>query len=78
MNPPIVIIGIGELAVVFARAFLRNGYPVYPITRNMNIEAEAKNIDNPTVISVWFEKKKGLDYNVLPINLIPSASPLPF
>ena len=112
MNPPIVIIGIGELAVVFAGAFLRNGYPVYPITRNMNIEAEAKNlpepcvvlvavaekdfqsvmetlpdqwrnklvllqnellprdwqahaIDNPTVISVWFEKKKGMDYNVL-------------
>jgi hypothetical protein len=112
MKPPIVIIGIGELASVFARAFLRNGYPVYPITRAMNIVEEAENlpepglvlvavaetdfhsvvetiparwraklallqnellprdwlahgIDDPTVIAVWFEKKKGMDYNVL-------------
>ena len=112
MKQPIVIIGIGELAGVFAKAFLRNGYPLYPITRNMNIDPEAENlpeprlvlvavaekdfqevmetiparwrnklvliqnellphdwlahaIDNPTVISVWFEKKKGMDYNVL-------------
>jgi len=112
MKPPIVIIGIGELASVFARAFLRNGYPVYPITRSMNIAEEAENlpeaklvlvavaennfhevmatipgqwrkklvllqnellprdwlayeIGDPTVISVWFEKKKGMDYNVL-------------
>jgi len=33
MNPPIVIIGIGELGGVFARAFLYAGYPVYPVTR---------------------------------------------
>jgi len=112
MKSPIVIVGIGELASVFARAFLRNGYPVYPITRNMDIADEAENlpepqlvliavaesdfqsvmqtiparwhsqlallqnellpgdwlahgIDDPTVISVWFEKKKGMDYNVL-------------
>jgi len=112
MKPPIVIIGIGELASVFAKAFLRNGYPMYPITRDMNIVEEAENlpephlvlvavaetdfhgvmetiparwrskltllqnellpedwlahgIDDPTVISVWFEKKKGMDYNVL-------------
>ena len=112
MKPPIVIIGIGELASVFAKAFLRNGYPVYPITRAMNMADEAENlpepqlvlvavaetdfhnvmqtiaarwrtklallqnellprdwlahgIDDPTVISVWFEKKKGMDYNVL-------------
>ncbi len=112
MNPPVVIIGIGELAGVFAKAFLRGGYPVYPVTRKMNMAAEAENlpdpqlvlvavaekdfqavmqtipdswrnrlvllqnellprdwkayaIANPTVISVWFEKKKGMDYNVL-------------
>ena len=29
MNEPIVIIGIGELASVFARGFLRCGHPVY-------------------------------------------------
>jgi len=112
MNKPIVIIGIGELAGVFARGLLRNGYPVFPITRDMDIavaleklpdpilvlvavaendyaEVLAKipsqwrgrigllqnellpgdwqvyNITNPTVISVWFEKKKCQDYKVL-------------
>ena len=112
MKPPIIIIGIGELAGVFARAFLRNGHPVYPIIRGINMIAEAENlpeprlvlvavaekdfhpvmetlpdqwrnhlvllqnellprdwqahdIDNPTVISVWFEKKKGMDYNAI-------------
>lgn len=109
---PIVIIGIGELGGVFAKAFLRAGYPVYPVTRSMNISEEAQalptpemvlvavaekdfqeiiaiipdqwqrnltllqnellprdwqshNIIKPTVISVWFEKKKGMDYKVL-------------
>lgn len=114
MKQPITIIGIGELAGVLARAFLRNGYPVYPITRGMDIAEELKRIpdplmvvvavaekdypevmvkipeqwlnklvliqnellprdweaydaQNPTIISVWFEKKKGMDYNpVLP------------
>jgi hypothetical protein len=114
MKQPIVIIGIGELAGVLARAFLRNGHPVHPITRSMNIAEEADKlpdphmvvvavaekdypavmetmpeqwrshlvliqnellprdwetygIQNPTVLSVWFEKKKGMDYNpILP------------
>ena len=112
MNQPVVIIGIGELASVFARGFLRNGYPVFPITRHMDISValqtvpepalvlvavaekdltdvlsklpslwrdrigllqnellpadwQAYNITNPTVISVWFEKKKGRDFKVL-------------
>jgi len=112
MMPPIVIIGIGELGGVFAKAFLRSGYPVYPVTRETSmIEAadylpnpqlvlvavaendfhpvmqaipdrwrgrlgllqnellprdwEEHDIANPTVISVWFEKKKGMDYRVL-------------
>jgi hypothetical protein len=112
MKPPIVIIGIGELGGVFAKAFLRKGFPVYPITRRMNIAEEAEHlpepqmvlvgvaekdfnevmvtipdpwrdklfliqnellprdwerfgIRQPTVMSVWFEKKKGMDYNPL-------------
>ena len=112
MNPPIVIIGVGELGGVFAKSFLRNGYPVYPVVRSMNVNEVAKtlpnprlvliavaekdfqavvtnipfqwknrigllqnellprdwmshNIESPTVISVWFEKKSGMDYNVL-------------
>jgi hypothetical protein len=112
MNQPIVIIGIGELGGIFARAFLRAGHPVYPVTRQMDINEAANNmpdpqlvliavaekdfssvmqtlpvpwrscigllqnellprgwqsypIDDPTIISVWFEKKKGMDINVL-------------
>jgi len=112
MKPPAAIIGIGELGGVFAKAFLRSGYPVYPVTRAMSMpeaaellpdprlvlvavaekdfhpvmqtipdrwrsrlvllqnellprDWQAHNITNPTVISVWFEKKKGLDHHVL-------------
>ena len=108
---PIVVLGIGELGSVFARAFLKNNHPVYPVTRDTNINELATQIDpelilvctgeadlqaalkqipeqwkdrvammqnellprdwkehnfaNPTVISVWFEKKKGMDSKVL-------------
>ena len=111
MKKPIVILGIGELGSVFARAFLKNNYPVYPITRKTDITKLASSIDpelilictgefdlqtalaqipeswknrvammqnellprdwisyqfvDPTVISVWFEKKKGMDSKVL-------------
>jgi len=116
INKPVVIIGMGEMAGVFARGFLRSGYPVTPVTRKMNMqkmaaqisdpelvlvavaEADVQNVLsnlpeqwkqnlvllqnellpndwqqhqlNPTVISVWFEKKKGQDYKVL----IPSPA----
>lgn len=103
---------MGEIGSVFARGFLRSGHPVYPITREMDLEKEAKNIpepelvmvavgeanladmlsqipsewcskialiqnellpvdwlklndSDPTVISVWFEKKKGQDVKVV-------------
>ena len=112
MSKPVVVIGMGEMAGVFARGFLRSGYPVYPVTREMDIEQKAREIndpelvlvavaendlhpvleqvpqnwrnrlvllqnellpadwqkhqlENPTVISVWFEKKKGQDYKVI-------------
>ena len=57
MEQPIVIIGIGELAGVIARAFLRNGYPVFPVTRGMDIEEEAKNLPDPRMVLVGFQKK---------------------
>lgn len=112
MKQPVVIIGLGEMGGVFARGFLRTGHPVYPITRAMDMAAEAAALDDPhlvlvavgeadlhpvleqmpapwrgrlgllqnellprdwqahdlsrpTVISVWFEKKKGRDAKVL-------------
>ncbi|MDX1707792.1 MAG: hypothetical protein R3274_04280 [Desulfobacterales bacterium] len=112
MNQTIAIIGIGEMGGVFARGFLRCGYPLYPITRSMSIADTAiqipnpvlvlvavgendlanvlaaipenwrdrlgllqnellpgdwqrRHINSPTVISVWFEKKKGRAVKVL-------------
>ncbi len=117
MKKAIVVIGIGEMGSVFARAFLRIGHPVYPVTRDADMQRAAKEINDPemivvavaegdlqnvleklpdnwrqhtvllqnellprdwsahnlidpTIISVWFEKKKGQDYKVL----IPSPA----
>jgi hypothetical protein len=112
MREPVVIIGIGEMAGVFARGFLRCGHPVFPVTRDTDIAEAAEQIPSPelvlvavaegdlhatldsipsqwhdriallqnellpkdwqaysfvdpTVISVWFEKKKGQDAKVI-------------
>jgi len=112
MNRPIVLIGIGEMGGVFARGFLKSGYPVYPVNRDMDYARaageiadpefvlvsvaekdladvlkklpdawkgkagllqnellpyvwEKENIVNPTVLAVWFEKKKGMDVKVI-------------
>lgn len=109
---PIVVVGIGELGSVFARGFLKTGYPVVPVTRKTTMQTvseevaaptavliavgekdlhtvladvpdawkdrvmliqnellprdwEQHGIANPTVISVWFEKKKGMDSKVV-------------
>jgi len=112
MKKAVVSIGVGEMGGVFVRGILRLGYPVVPVTRDMNMNDVAnevsnpeavlvsvaeKDIDavlaaipqvwrdrlillqnellprdwqkhgikNPTVISVWFEKKPGQDFKVL-------------
>jgi hypothetical protein len=52
MNTPIVIIGIGEMGGVFARAFLRSGYPVYPVTRDINAGQVAEAIPEPELALV--------------------------
>lgn len=112
MKDPVVIIGIGEIGAVFARGLLRTGHPVYPITRDMDMQVECSQIPepavlmvavgeadlhptlenlppawkqraaliqnellptdwqrhglpDPTVVSVWFEKKKGQDTKVV-------------
>jgi len=109
---PVIVIGLGEMGSVFARAILKKGYPVYPVTRESDLSELAKEIPhplmvlvavgendlpamlkqlpvswhdciamlqnellprdwekynfvNPTIISVWFEKKKGQDAKVL-------------
>ncbi|MDH5436753.1 MAG: hypothetical protein OEX83_08330 [Gammaproteobacteria bacterium] len=112
MKSPVVVIGLGEMGSVFARGLLKSGHPVYPVTRSMDIQKEARSIPdpelvlvavaendlhavlkdipaqwcnklvllqnellprdwqqyqltNPTVISVWFEKKKGQNAKVI-------------
>lgn len=110
MKAPVIMIGVGQMGGVFARGFLRAGYPVYPIGRDMQLSACAATcpdpelvvvavaekdlqgvldqvpvawedrlcllqnellprdwaaFDNPTVISVWFEKKKGREVKVI-------------
>ena len=112
MKKTIIVIGIGEMSGVFTRGLLRAGYPLFPITRDMDINEIAAQVTdpemvlvavgesdlapvlerlpddwknktallqnellpkdwekhrliNPTVISVWFEKKKGQDFKVL-------------
>lgn len=126
MKDPIIVIGLGELGSVFARGFLRLGYPVQGVSRDMDSsliaqtvpdaaavliavgEADiqqtlatlpqqwkdkvillqnellprdwlAAEIKEPTVISVWFEKKKGMDSKVvLPSPIFGANSKLVF
>ncbi len=112
MNKPVVVIGIGEIGSVFARGFLKLGYPVVPVTRSADMglvaaetpapelvivavgekdlhatqqqlpdiwrdrvvllqnellprDWQQDDLTNPTVISVWFEKKQGMDAKVV-------------
>jgi len=112
MKDPVVIIGLGQIGCVFANGFLKAGHAVYPVTRDMDMDAEATRIPepaltilavaendmhpaldaipqawrgrlglvqnellpgdweghgipDPTVISVWFEKKKGQDVKIV-------------
>ena len=111
MNKSVVVVGLGEMGSVFARGFLRSGYTVHPVTRDMEMQAVADELPEPelvliavgeadlheqlmkvpetwkdrlvllqnellprdwqrhnlepTVISVWFEKKKGMDSKVI-------------
>jgi len=58
MKQAIVIIGIGELAGVFARGFLRCGYPVYPITRSMNLAEEYQQIPSPKLVLVMVQESE--------------------
>lgn len=124
MNDPIVVIGTGEMSGVFTRGFLKQGYPVFPVTRQMEMtkvaralvapalvlvavgesdlhavlekipeewrdclallqnellprDWQAHGLQAPTVISVWFEKKKGQDYKVLvPSPVYGAGAPL--
>lgn len=58
MKSPIIIIGIGELAGVFARGFLHCGYPVYPITRGMDLALESQKIPSPELVLITVQENE--------------------
>lgn len=58
MKSAIVIIGIGELAGVFARGFLQCGHPVYPITRSMNLAQQSLEIPSPEMVLITVQEKE--------------------
>ncbi|MDH5423388.1 MAG: hypothetical protein OEY29_00170 [Gammaproteobacteria bacterium] len=111
MKAPVVVIGMGEIGAVFARGFLKAGYPVFPLLRADSIDELQQQVTDPaavivavgendlqavlkqipqswlsvlvllqnellpadwgglaiepTIISIWFEKKKGQDSKVI-------------
>ncbi len=112
MQDPIILVGVGEIGGVFARGLLKQGHPVYPVTRQMDLARAAQQLpecqlalitvgendlgpvlaqlpqawrqrvglvqnellppdwekhglSEPTVMSVWFEKKPGQEAKVV-------------
>ena len=57
MNKPVVVIGIGEIGSVFARGFLRLGYPVVPVTRGMDMAVVAADVAEPELVVVAVAEK---------------------
>lgn len=52
MSEPVVIVGIGEMGAVFARAFLRAGHPVEPVTRQRTPDRVASRVPEPELVLV--------------------------
>lgn len=52
MESPVILIGIGEMGGVFARGLLRAGHPVYPVTRDSDLAAVARQLPAPELVLV--------------------------
>lgn len=52
MKQPVVLVGLGEMGGVFARGFLRAGYPVYPATRETDLNQLAETLPAPALVLV--------------------------
>jgi len=52
MKKTIIIIGLGEIGRIFAQGFLKLGYPVQGVTREMSLEHLAQEIPNPEAILI--------------------------
>jgi len=57
MQSPIVVIGIGEIGSVFARGFMRLGYPIVPVTRDMDMGEVAEEALGPEMVIVAVAEK---------------------
>lgn len=49
-SKPVVIAGIGQMGGVFAGGFLRAGYPVYPVTREVPLSDYAGRMPDPCFV----------------------------
>jgi ketopantoate reductase len=57
MKEPVVVLGLGEMGRVFAGGFLRTGHPVYPVTREMDLDRETTLIPGPELVLVAVGEK---------------------
>jgi hypothetical protein len=51
-TPPVVLIGVGEMGGVFAKALLRAGHTVIPVTRSMTTSSVAEQVPEPSLVLV--------------------------
>jgi len=49
MEQRVVIVGMGEMGGVFARAFLGAGHPVFPVTRGQSLTDAAAIVPDPAL-----------------------------
>lgn len=58
MREPVVVIGIGEMGGVFARALLHAGHPVFPVTREVTMAEVARKVPEPALALVAVGEKE--------------------
>ena len=51
-TPPVVLVGVGEMGGVFARALLGAGHTVVPVTRSMSSSDVARQVPDPSLVLV--------------------------
>lgn len=57
MKKPVIIMGMGEMGGVFARGFLKAGYPVYPVARQDNMQEVARSVADVSLVLIAVGEK---------------------
>lgn len=52
MNESIIIVGLGQMGGTFAHGFLRQGHPVFPVTRRQSMHDVAAQVPAPALVLV--------------------------